>query len=111
MFRPKKQKAKRVKLSKDGIKRAKKIFSYLRPYRRMFLIGWVFLVLSSVIGLAFPLLMGQLLGSGSNEPSSMSNSLEVLSIDNINSIAIALFIIITFGYCFAKDQAQPFSYA
>ena len=92
MFRPKKEKAKKVKLSKDSIKKAKKIFSYLRPYRGMFLIGWIFLVLSSLIGLAFPLLMGQLLGSGSNEPSSMSNSLKLLSIDNINSIAIALFI-------------------
>ena len=92
MFRPKKEKVKRVKLSKDSIKKAKKIFSYLRPYRGMFLIGWIFLVLSSLIGLAFPLLMGQLLGSGSNEPSSMSNSLKLLSIDNINSIAIALFI-------------------
>ena len=92
MFRPKKEKEKRVKLSKDSIKKAKKIFSYLRPYRGMFFIGWIFLVLSSLIGLAFPLLMGQLLGSGSNEPSSMSNSLELLSIDNVNSIAIALFI-------------------
>ena len=92
MFRPKKEKVKRVKLSKDSIKKAKKIFSYLRPYRGMFFIGWIFLVLSSVIGLAFPLLMGQLLGSGTNEPSSMSNSLELLSIDNVNSIAIALFI-------------------
>lgn len=92
MFRPKKEKVKKVKLSKDSIKKAKKIFSYLRPYRGMFFIGWVFLVLSSLIGLAFPLLMGQLLGSGSNEPSSMSNSLELLSIDNVNSIAIALFI-------------------
>jgi ABC-type multidrug transport system fused ATPase/permease subunit len=92
MFRPKKEKVKKVKLSKDSIKKAKKIFSYLRPYRGMFLIGWIFLVLSSLIGLAFPLLMGQLLGSGSNEPSSMSNSLKLLSIDNINSIAIALFI-------------------
>ena len=92
MFRPKKEKAKKVKLSKNSIQKAKKIFSYLRPYRGMFFIGWIFLVLSSLIGLAFPLLMGQLLGSGSNEPSSMSNSLELLSIDNVNSIAIALFI-------------------
>lgn len=93
MLRPKKNKEKRVKLSKDSIKKAKKIFSYLRPYRGIFGIGWVFLVLSSVIGLAFPLLMGQLLGSGSKEPSSMQGMLEKLNMDNVNSFALGLLIV------------------
>ena len=92
MFRPKKEKEKRVKLSKDSIKKAKKIFSYMRPYRGTFAIGWFFLVLSSVIGLGFPLLMGQLLGSESEAPSSLTKSLEDISIDSVNSIALALFI-------------------
>jgi len=92
MLRPKKQKE-RVKVSKDSIQKAKKIFSYLRPYRGMFLIGWLFLVLTSFIGLLFPLLMGQLLGGESSEASSMSGLLEGLGIVGINSYAIALFII------------------
>ena len=71
MLRPKKTKE-RVKLSKDSIQKAKKIFSYLRPYRGMFIIGWIFLVITSVIGLLFPLLMGQLLGGASSGESSMS---------------------------------------
>ncbi len=91
MLRPKRQKE-RVKLSKDSIQKAKKIFSYLRPYRGVFLIGWVFLVLSSLIGLLFPLLMGQLLGGEASEASSMSGLLEALSINGLNSFAIALFI-------------------
>ncbi|MBL4862431.1 MAG: ABC transporter ATP-binding protein [Crocinitomicaceae bacterium] len=101
MFRPKKEKVKRVKLSKDSIQKAKKVFSYLRPYRGVFFIGWIFLVLSSSIGLLFPLLMGQLLGSGSGQTSSMSETLEVLSMDNINSFAIALFIMFGFQAFFS----------
>ena len=92
MMRPKKGKEKREKLSRESIQKAKKIFSYLKPYRGTFAIGWVFLVLSSSIGLLFPLLMGQLLGSGSEEPSRMANSLEKINVDNVNSVAFALFI-------------------
>ncbi len=92
MFRPKKQKEKRVKLSKESIAKAKKIFSYLRPYRSVFIIGWVFLVLSSSIGLLFPLFMGQLLGAGSDQPSSMQGMLDLISADTINTFAIALFV-------------------
>ncbi len=92
MFRPKKQKGKRVKLSKESIAKAKKIFSYLRPYRNVFLIGWVFLVLSSSIGLLFPLFMGQLLGAGSDQTSSMQGMLDLISADTVNTFAIALFV-------------------
>ena len=91
MLRPKKTKE-RVKLSKDSIQKAKKIFSYLRPYRGMFIIGWIFLVITSVIGLLFPLLMGQLLGGASSGESSMSGLLEMLAIKGIDTFAIALFI-------------------
>lgn len=92
MLRPKKQKEKRIKLSKESIKKAKKIFSYLRPYRGIFIIGWIFLVLSSSIGLLFPLFLGQLLGAGSDQSSSMQGVLELLSVETINSFALALFI-------------------
>jgi len=93
MFRPKKDKEKRVKLSKDGIKKAKQIFKYLKPYTGVYLIGWVFLILSSLIGLLFPLLMGQLLGTGSDQSSSMEGILEKISITDVDSVAIGLFIV------------------
>lgn len=92
MFRPKQQKE-RVKLSKDSIKQAKKFFAYLKPYRGIFFIGWLFLVASSSVGLLFPLLMGQLLGGESSGPSSMSDMLGALAIKGIDSIAIALFVL------------------
>ena len=92
MLRPKRKKEKREKLSKESIAKAKQIFSYLKPYRTTFLIGWIFLVFSSSIGLLFPLLMGQLLGAGSNQPSNMQGILELISADTINTFALALII-------------------
>lgn len=93
MLRPKKKKKDDVKLSKDSWKKAKKIFSYLRPYAGQYFIGWIFLILSSSMGLIFPLLMGQLLGSGSDTPSSMQGILEKVSIDNVNSVALGLLVL------------------
>ena len=93
MLRPKTNKKEDIKLSKDSWRKAKKIFSYLRPYSGQYFIGWVFLILSSSMGLIFPLLMGQLLGSGSDTPSSMQGILEKVSIDNVNSVALGLLIL------------------
>jgi ABC-type multidrug transport system fused ATPase/permease subunit len=92
MLRPKRKKEKREKLSKESIAKAKKIFSYLKPYRTTFIIGWVFLVFSSSIGLLFPLLMGQLLGAGSKQPSQMQGVLDLISAETVNTFAVALII-------------------
>lgn len=90
MLRPKKNKEKsKQKLSKASIAKAKGIFSYLKPYRGIFIIGWIFLILSSSAGLLFPYLMGQLLGK-SGEVSDMSSAVKLISLDNINSVALAL---------------------
>tara|TARA_B110000027_G_C16109821_1_gene297183 strand:+ start:677 stop:2500 length:1824 start_codon:yes stop_codon:yes gene_type:complete len=94
MLRPKKkEKEKRVKLSKDDMKRAKKIFSYLRPYAGIYVVGWLFLALSSLVGLLFPLLMGQLLGTGSDQNSAMSGLLGQISITDVDSVAMGLLIV------------------
>ena len=87
-----KERGERQKLSKDSIQKAKKIFSYLRPYRGLFAIGWVCLGVSSLIGLGFPLLMGQLLGGGSQGASPVSTMFSNFAIEttNINSIALGL---------------------
>ena len=92
-YRMLKRKNKKTKLSKNSIKEAKKIFSYLKPYRYLFSLGWFFLVISSSIGLLFPIIMGQLLGSGSDQPSSMHGVLKMINLNNLTTYAIALFII------------------
>jgi ABC-type multidrug transport system fused ATPase/permease subunit len=94
MLRPKKEKEKKIKLTKESYEKAKGIFSYLRPYRAMFSIGWFFLVLSSSTMILFPYLMGQLLGnSGGKDVSSMNESLSLISLDNINTVVLMLFVL------------------
>lgn len=97
MFRPKNKKEK-VNLTKESYKKAKRIFKYLRPYRGMFAIGWIFLVLSSATGVLFPYLLGQLLG-GTNTASITPGAqadysfLSELSLENINSVALLLLVL------------------
>lgn len=79
--------------SKESIQKAKGIFKYLRPYRGMFLIGWIFLLLSASTGVVFPFLMGQLLGSGSDTSSSMADSIKAIDLNNVSTVVIALFIL------------------
>ncbi|MCO5268284.1 MAG: ABC transporter ATP-binding protein/permease [Brumimicrobium sp.] len=89
MLQPKEKKDDKPKVSKQSIQKASRIFSYLRPYRMQFFIGWVFLVLSSSIGLFFPYLLGQLLGGESTSSVSVNNPeiLENISLTNINVVA------------------------
>jgi ABC-type multidrug transport system fused ATPase/permease subunit len=93
MLRPAKGKKERVQLSKDSYRKAKRIFSYIKPYSGTFTIGWVFLVFSSSVGLLFPYLMGQLLGAPSGTSLTDSSSSSLLDLKSINSIALALFIL------------------
>ncbi|GAA0875269.1 ABC transporter transmembrane domain-containing protein [Wandonia haliotis] len=95
MLRPNKDKKEKIKLSKDSYAKARRIFSYIGPYKGTFIIGWIFLVFSSSVGLLFPYLMGQLLGSPANmaDLSSPEQSSSLLQLDSINSIAFALFIL------------------
>lgn len=91
MLRPKKEKKQKIKLTKEGILKAKGIFRYLRPYAFGFSIGWIFLVLSTSVGLVFPLMMGQLLGA--NSVNSTEDAIQIISLENINQVAIALFLL------------------
>ncbi|WP_107037835.1 ABC transporter ATP-binding protein [Brumimicrobium mesophilum] len=97
MLRPKGKKQERVKLSKESVQKAKKIFSYLKPYKAYFLLGWLFLVISSSAGLLFPYLLGQLLGgelpAGTTNPSNQE-LMEGINLDNINSVALLLLVLL-----------------
>jgi ABC-type multidrug transport system fused ATPase/permease subunit len=94
MLKPRGKKKERVKLSKDSVKKAKRIFKYLKPYRGVFLVGWVFLVLSSSAGLFFPYLLGQLLGGEVTASPAVSqpdaSMLENVNFENINTVALLL---------------------
>ncbi len=80
MLRPKKEKTEKIKLTKESIAKAKNIFQYLKPYQSTFILGWVFLVFSSSIGLVFPFLMGQLLGGINQAPEVTTTPSKVISL-------------------------------
>lgn len=95
MFGPKKNKPQeKTKLTKESYQNAKGIFAYMRPYKRTFTIGWFFLIFSSSVGLIFPYILGQLLGAPvQGSESSGSSFVDAITFDNINQIALALFIL------------------
>jgi len=88
----KKEKDEKIKLSKDSYKKAKSFLKFMKPYGTTYSIGWIFLVLSSVTAMLFPLLMGRLLGNdnptGSNMP---SIDLPTLSITGVFILLIIVF--------------------
>ena len=49
------------KITKDTLKKAQKIFSYIKPFKWKFILGMVFLILSSLTMLTFPALLGAMI--------------------------------------------------
>ncbi|MEN9973218.1 MAG: hypothetical protein RIS20_1565 [Bacteroidota bacterium] len=108
MLRPKKEQKEKVKITKSSIKKAKGIFTYLKPYAGIYFIGWIFLVLSTSAGLVFPYLMGKLLGAGASNPN-MSEAIGLIDMSNINSVAIALFVLFGFQSLFSFVRVVLFN--
>lgn len=49
-----------VKVSKQGLSKAIKIFQFVIPYKWTFIVGMIFLLLSNLTTLSFPLLIGEM---------------------------------------------------
>jgi ABC-type multidrug transport system fused ATPase/permease subunit len=101
-----KSKGEKVKVSKESYQKARGIFQYFRPYRGVFFIGFIFLALSSVTGMAFPLLMGKLFGASSPQD---GESFKLLDFDNINSVVALLFVIFAAQSVFSFFRIYLFS--
>ncbi|MBL6662666.1 MAG: ATP-binding cassette domain-containing protein [Flavobacteriales bacterium] len=71
-----------TKNKKTSLKRAGRLFQYIKPYRIEFSFGLFFLLLSTAASLIFPALMGNLVDSASDK-----------LVNNINQIAIALLVL------------------
>lgn len=61
MARRRREAGERPKISKDGWAKAKKLLSYLRPYRWSFFIGLIFLGIGSSVFMVFPAAAGELI--------------------------------------------------
>ncbi|MGB1041436.1 MAG: ABC transporter ATP-binding protein [Flavobacteriales bacterium] len=90
----------RVKLEKGSYKKASTFFQFIKPYRLAFIAGMVFLFLSSLTGMLFPYLMGQLIGKDSPTPSAnpmldklpdSSNFFDLSVTSNLITIMIIVF--------------------
>ena len=108
MLRPKKEQKEKVKITKSSIKKAKGIFTYLKPYAGIYFIGWIFLVLSTSAGLVFPYLMGKLLGAGAST-TNVSDAIGLIDMSNINNVAIALFVLFGFQSLFSFVRVVLFN--
>lgn len=108
MLGPGKKKDTKVKLSKESYRKAKGIFSYLKPYSILFFIGWIFLFLSTTAGLVFPYLMGKLLGS-TGQSQNLNESVRMIDMDNINTVAISLFVLFGFQALFSFVRVVIFN--
>ncbi|HET6244040.1 MAG: ATP-binding cassette domain-containing protein [Bacteroidetes bacterium] len=51
----------KAKITSASLKTASRIFTFLKPYKGKFILGLIFLFLTSLTALAFPLLMGKLI--------------------------------------------------
>ncbi len=85
------QKKEKVELSKDAYKKAARFFSFIKPYRWIYFIGWLFLVLSSLTAMLFPALMGQLLGANSTDRPVVD--LGRIDLTNINTLLIVMLVV------------------
>jgi ABC-type multidrug transport system fused ATPase/permease subunit len=72
-----------VKVSKKGLSKAFKIFQFVIPYKWTFIIGMMFLLLSNLTTLSFPLLIGE-----------MTKVIEGKSNYKINEVTIFFFAIL-----------------
>ncbi len=97
---------KKNKFSKKSIKKAMRIFQFLKPFKVTFIFGLMVLIVSSVVTMAFPKVLGQLIDS--------VNAAEDESVNNITLTLIGIFLIIAimsflrvylFGYVTHKALA------
>lgn len=86
------------KITRSSLKRSLRIFKYIKPYRRQFIIGLIFLILTSGVALAFPMLMGDLVDAAKGASS-----------ETINQIALILLLIFTAQAVFSYFRIYLFA--
>lgn len=77
----------KVKITKEGLRKAMRIFKFLKPLKGKFAIGMFFLLGSSLTSMSFPFLLGKLAGAKDTGP---VNYADLLNTANINTVAILL---------------------
>lgn len=100
---------KRIKLSKESINKAKTFLRFLKPYRGVFALGFVFLILGSLVAMLFPFLMGKLLGGETGQTNNIPNFLDALFTDR-NTVVLALIGVFVAQALFSFLRVLTFGY-
>ena len=79
MFGGKNKKREKIKLNKGSLKKALRVFKYLKSYKSAYILGLVFLLLSSFASLVFPMFIGEMVDASQK------------SMESINQMALLLF--------------------
>lgn len=102
------EKEKRPKFSKASFQKALRVFAFMRPYRGVYWIGWIFLVFSSITAMLFPALMGQLLGTGQEENPLID--IEGLNMNDVTTILLVMLVVFGFQALFSFVRILTFNY-
>lgn len=93
----------RKSISKESIKKARRIFNYVLPFKKNFITGLVFLVLSSSTFMLFPALAGYLVDAATDKP------IPYYPGATVNQIALALFGVIVLQGIFSFFRVYFFA--
>jgi ABC transporter fused permease/ATP-binding protein len=85
----------KAKINRQSIQNIRKLLTYIKPYRGKFIAGLIFLFISSLVGLAFPKILGSLIDAAQGKFESKYLP------HNLNGIAIFGFILL-FGQAFVS---------
>lgn len=96
----------KIKLEKGAFKRALRVFKFIGPYKGVFFIGIIFLILSSFTSLGFPYLVGELFGT--KDPSQVAST-DWKDFENTNLVMYLLFGIFIANAFFSFFRIYLFS--
>ncbi len=99
------KKREKIKVSKQAWRTARKILKYIYPYRSTFILGMVFLVLSTITSLGFPYILGEMINSATG---ARQDSL-LQALENIDQIALLLGGLILVQMVFSFLRIYSFS--
>ena len=84
---------KKEKISLNTWKKSFKIFNYIKPYKWIYILGLITLLISSVSSIIFPYLLGGLLGVEDQEKGSQFSLMDFNNINSLFALLLLLFII------------------
>lgn len=97
---------KKKRFSKESIKKAMRVFRFIKPFKVPFIFGLLVLLVSSVITMAFPKVLGDLIDSVNADNTNTVNTFTILLVGIFLVTAILSFLrVYLFGYVTYKALA------